>query len=148
MARAPELDRIIADFGKFPANVTRELRPALRKAAQPILRDAKQRASWSTRIPGAISLGASFTSRNPGVRLRVDASKAPHARPYEFGSGRNRNLRHPVFGRGGPANRRRWMWTEQQPRPFFFPAVHAGADGVVDETNAAVLAAARSAGFR
>lgn len=141
MAGRPELDRLIADLEKMPAELRTQLRPALRRAAEPILQDARGRASWSSRIPGAISIKTSFTARNPGVRLVVNSNVAPHARPYEFGSGRNRNLRHPVFGH-------RDRWVEQRTRPFFFPAVQAGAEGVMRETSAAVLAAARASGFR
>lgn len=141
MAGRPELDRLIADLGKLPKELGRQLRPALRKAAQPILRDAKSRASWSSRIPGAISMKTSLSAKRPGVRLVTDSRAAPHARPYEFGSGRNRNLRHPVFGH-------RERWVEQSTRPFFFPAVEAGLSGVLEETNAAVIAAARANGFK
>lgn len=141
MPRRGPLDELIVDLGKMPDDLRKELRPAFRKAAEPILRDAKSRASWSTRIPGAITLGTSFTARNPGVRMKVNSTKAPHARPFEFGSGRNRNLRHRVFGHQD-------RWVEQKVRPFFFPAVRAGEAGVVQQTNAAVMATARSAGFR
>lgn len=141
MPRPGSLDQLIADLGAMPADLRRELRPAMRRAAQPILTDAKQRASWSSRIPGAIKIGTSFTARKPGVRLVVNSSKAPHARPYEFGSGRNRNLRHPVFGN-------REVWVEQSTRPFFFPAVRAGQAGAVREADLAVLTTARANGFR
>ncbi len=141
MASRASLDSLIADLGKMPADLRKELRPAMRKAAEPILRDAKSRASWSSRIPGAIGLTASFTAKRPGVRMKVNSARAPHARPYEFGSGRNRNLRHPLFGN-------RDAWFEEPVRPFFFPAVQAGAAGVVEASSEAVQAAARRAGFR
>lgn len=137
--RAPELDRLIADFGQFPDDLRKELRPAMRRAAEPILRDAKRRASWSSRIPGAIRLVASFTKRSPGVRLRVDLKKAPHARAFE-GLTSGATFRHRVYGRD--------VWVTQRARPFFFPAVQAGSEAVMAEANAAVLAAARSAGFK
>jgi hypothetical protein len=141
-----ELGLLIADLGKLPAGVRRELRPAMRKAAQPILADAKRRASWSSRIPGAIKLSISFQGGSrTGVRLVTDSQKAPHARPFESGSGRNRNLRHPVFPRS--EDRRSWTWVEQTTRPFFFPAVRAGEDEARRQAGLAVLAAARSAGF-
>jgi hypothetical protein len=142
MPRRDTLDALIADLGKMPAALGRELRPALRKAAQPILTDAKRRASWSSRIPAAISIRSSLSQRNPGVRLVVDAGRAPHARPLEFGSQRNGTfVRHPVFG-----NRENWV--QQRTRPFFFPAVYDGASEVADQSAAAVIAAARAAGFR
>jgi hypothetical protein len=142
MARRDTLDALIADLGKMPAALGRELRPALRKAAQPILTDAKRRASWSSRIPAAISVRQSLGQRNPGVRLVVDAGRAPHARPLELGSSRNgQSVRHPVFGN-------REVWVQQRTRRFFFPAVYDGASEVADQSAAAVIAAARAAGFR
>jgi hypothetical protein len=138
--RRDTLESLIADLGKVPVELRRELRPALVRAATPILRDAKDRSSWSSRIPGAIKLRLSLSARNPGVRLVTDVAAAPHARPFE-GQGDNRpTFRHPVFGRD--------VWVQQRKRPFFFPAARAGAEGVMRESSAAVVAAARSAGFR
>lgn len=143
MPRRDTLDALVAELGRIPVELRRQLRPALRRAAEPILRDAQRRAAWSTRIPGAITVRTSFSQRTPGLRLRVDAGKAPHARPFEMGSQRaaGGSLRHPVFGN-------RNVWVAQRTRPFFFPAVNAGRPAVMAETNAAVLAAARAAGFR
>jgi hypothetical protein len=142
MPRRDTLEALIADLGKMPAVLGRELRPALRKAAQPILTDARRRASWSSRIPSAITIRSSLSQRKPGVRLVVDAGRAPHARPLELGSQRNGTfVRHPVFG-----NRENWV--QQRTRPFFFPAVYSGWDEVADQSAAAVIAAARAAGFR
>jgi hypothetical protein len=133
------LDQLIADLGKIPAETRRQLRPAMKRAAEPILTDAKRRASWSTRIPKAITLRVSFQAGSrAGVRLVTDANKAPHARPFESGSGRNRNLRHRVFGKD--------IWVEQSTRPFFFPAARAGEDEVRRQARLAVLTAARTAG--
>lgn len=139
------LDFLIADLGKIPPELRRQLRPAMRKAALPILEDAKRRASWSTRIPGAISIRSSFSGRRPGVSLRVDSAKAPHARPYESGSARNRQLRHPVFA-DGEKDRSEWTWVNENTRPFFFPAVRAGGDEARRQAQLAVLTAAREVG--
>lgn len=142
----PALDHLIVDLGEIPKHLRRELRPALRRAAGPILQDARRRASWSTRIPGAIRITTSFSGRRPGVRLVVDSRKAPHARPYEMGSKRSRNLRHPVFA-DPDEDREDWTWVNEPRRPFFFPSVNDGKPGVVAESNAAVLAAVRARGF-
>lgn len=142
MPRRDTLDALITDLGKMPVELARELRPALKKAAQPILQDAKRRAGWSSRVPGAITIKTSLAQGKPGVRLVVDATKAPHARPFEFGSQRGGSyVRHPVFGN-------REIWVQQRTRPFFFPAVREGASEVAEQSSAAVMAAARSAGFR
>lgn len=150
MAGRDELQELILDLGKVPAEVRRELRPALVRAAQPMLADARGRASWSSRIPGAISVQVSLASRNPGVRLVVNSAKAPHARPYEMGSKRNGRgtLRHPVFADAARQTREEWTWVSQRTRPFLFAAADAGREGVMRETAAALAAAARTAGFR
>lgn len=144
-----DLQELILDLGGLPDEVRRQLRPALRKAAQPILADARRRSSWSSRIPGAISVKVSLTARNPGVRLVVDSRKAPHARPYEMGSKRAAfgTLRHPVFADPNKS-RDDWTWVNERTRPFLFASADAGREGVMRESAAAVIAAARTAGFR
>lgn len=96
---------------EISTEVRREIRPAIKKAAEPIVRDAKKNASWSSRIPKAIRV--SVLKR--GVEIRVSAKKAPHARVLEGITG-NRTFRHPLFG-----NRERWF--DQKTRPFLTPAV-------------------------
>lgn len=137
--RRDTLEELVLDLAGIPAALSRELRPALLRAAEPILRDAKGRASWSERIPAAIKLKLSLSQSRPGVRLVTDAAAAPHARPLEDANGAG--LRHPVFGN-------RDVWVQQRTRPFFFPAVKAGSAQVVAESTAAVVAATRAAGFR
>lgn len=134
------LDRLVVDLGGVPRALQGEMRESLTRAAQPILMDARKRASWSTRIPQAITLKASVSQRAPGVRMVADSQQAPHARPWEFGSGRNRNLRFRLFGTN--------VWFEKEPRSFFFPAVRAGQAGVMEEINKSIDEVARRAGFR
>ncbi len=149
IAGLADLDALILDLGKIPADVTKELRTTLRRAAEPIKRDMQRRASWSTRIPGAIQIRTSLTASRPGVRIVVDSKKAPHARPWERGSKRNgpANLRHPVFADAERQTREEWTWVTERTRPFFFPAVEVGRPAVIAASSAAVLAAARSNGF-
>lgn len=105
----------------------RELRKAIRTGLSGIARDAKGRASWSTRIPGAITVGARL-SGSPGGYVKVAGAKAPHGRPYEGVTGST--FRHPVFG--GPA------WVTQSARPFLFPAAQAGLPAARDAIAAGV----------
>lgn len=135
-----EIRRLRADVGRFPAELRKQLRPALKTAAEPIAADARARASWSTRIPGAITVRARFGARDPGVSLRVLSSRAPHGRVYEGIRG-NAVFRHPVFGH-------RDRWVEQPTRPYAAPAVEAGADEVASAAAEAVTEAARDLGFR
>lgn len=133
--------RLIAQrLARVPNELRKSMRPALRKAAQPIVAQAKANASWSTRIPGSIRLATSFSASNPGVIIRASARIAPHARPYEGASGRGQSFRHPVFG-----NREKWV--SQPKRPFLFPAVRAGARGVAGEIEHAIDDTLRRAGF-
>lgn len=135
-----EIRKLAKDIGRFPAELRKELRPALKKAAEPIAAGARSRAAWSSRIPGAISLRARLGTRDPGVSLRVLGSRAPHGRAYEGIRG-NSVFRHPVFGH-------RDRWVEQPTRPYAAPAVEAGAGGVLTAAAEAVTEVARDLGFR
>lgn len=89
------------------------------------------RASWSSRIPRAITTRTSFARGS--VELRVRSGQAPHARPYE-GIGTRGSFRHPVFHDGfdGP-------WVTQATRPFFFPSVDAHRDKIRGAVESAVF---------
>jgi len=121
-------------LGSVPTELRRELRPKLRAVGVIISNDMKSRASYSTRIPGAISTTVSFAQKGGGVKIKVDARKAPHARVLERGNqrGRGTTFRHPVFGTD--------TWVSQPMQPFFFPAVHANRDRVMNEISKAVKA--------
>ncbi|NUP24012.1 MAG: HK97 gp10 family phage protein [Streptomyces sp.] len=124
----------------FPKELRKQMRPALKSAAAPIVQDAKARAAWSRRIPRAITLSVRFAKRDPGVSIRVRAAVAPHGRPYEGIRG-NASFRHPVFGH-------RDRWVSQQTRSYLMPAAQAGMDGVLAAAVTAVDQVAREQGFR
>lgn len=124
----------------IPKELRKNLRPALKAAAQPIVQDAKARAVWSARIPRAITLSIRFSRRDPGVSIRVRSAAAPHGRPLEGITG-NATFRHPVHGH-------RDRWVPQETRPYLAPAVEAGADGALAATVTAVDQTARDLGFR
>ena len=92
-----ELAKLVADFGKIPPDVRRDLRTGIRKAADPILSQAKSNASWSSRIPRATRIAVGFGKKSAGVSIVVSSKRAPHARPYEH-DGEPGTFRHPVFG--------------------------------------------------
>lgn len=134
-----ELQRLIRDLGTLPPDLRKELRPALRKAAHPVLMEMRSNASWSTRIPAATRIATSLASASgAGVTLKVSSGPAPHARPYEHG-GAAGNFRHPVFG--GPA------WVPQRARPFFYKAVDDKANEVRDALGDTVVEVAKRHGF-
>lgn len=133
-----ELQQLIKDLGEIPPAVRRELAPALRRAAQSTVTQIRLNASWSSRIPAAVSISTSF-GRRPGVVLRVNSRRAPHARPLE-NDGRPGTIRHPVYGN-------REVWVSQPARPFFYRAVEATADQIRDEIADVVTDVAEKHGF-
>lgn len=139
---AEDVRKLINDLRKIGDGVGRNLGKEFKKAAGPVADQARSNASWSTRIPGAISVGVSSSRRFPGAQIKVAKGPAPHARLYEFGSGRrSASFRHPVYGN-------REVWVEQATRPFIRPAIRAKGEGFIKACDAAVDQAARANGFR
>lgn len=124
------------DLQNMPKEIRKELRPAIRRAAEPIVSTAKAKASWSTRIPAAISLRV----LKRGVKIVVSRKKAPHARAYEGIGSDSVNFRHPVFDRD--------VWVTQRTRPFLAPAIQQHRAEVRAAVAKVVEDAARRHGFR
>lgn len=118
----------------------KELRRGLRVVGKSTEADAKANASWSTRIPGAITLRISTSSRVGGLFLRVNSQKAPHARPFEGLSSRTQYFRHPVFGNPD-------VWVAQKERRFLLPAVEKNRAQLRSAALDAVAAAGRAGRF-
>ncbi|WP_405149435.1 HK97 gp10 family phage protein [Sphaerisporangium sp. NBC_01403] len=137
---AEEIRKLAKDLGKIPAELRKELRPELKKAAEPIATDARGRASWSARIPRAIAVSMHLNKRDPGVSIRVRASMAPHGRAYEGITGASHFV-HPVHGH-------RDRTVSEETRPYVAPAVDAATDEVVDAVAQTVDRVAREQGFR
>lgn len=135
-----ELAKLVKDLGKLPKELQKELRPALRKGAQPALRKAKANASWSSRIPRATRIALRLSGNRAGVRIVTNVRRAPHARAFENG-GRDGSFRRPVFGN-------RSTWVSQKAQPYLWPAVRDTKDDVVKEIDQAVVTVAKRAGFR
>jgi hypothetical protein len=134
-----EIKRLREELDGIPKGLRQKLRPALKAATEPIAADARRRASWSTRIPRAISVGARF-GRDPGVLIRVRRKVAPHGRAYEGITGASHFV-HPVFGH-------RDREVAEETRPYLEPAVRAASDDVLDRLAGTVDEVARDAGFR
>lgn len=140
------ISRLASDLYKMGRAGRRNLQTRMATLAGPVLADAQSRASWSSRIPGAISVRAvtDTTRGRVGVQLRVSVAAAPHARAYEgLANSRSRAdfFRHPLFGD-------RDHWYSQKTRPYALPAVQAKGDDVGKALLDAFEAAAREAGFR
>lgn len=137
-----DVRKLINDLRKIGDGVGRNLGKEFKRAAEPVAAQARANASWSSRIPAALTVGVSSSRRYPGAQIKVSKDRAPHARLYEFGSGRRTaTFRHPVYG-----NRQNWV--EQSTRPFIRPAVRAKGDGFIKACDRAVDEAARANGFR
>lgn len=134
-----EIRKLAKELDGIPKELRQAMRPELRAAAEPIVQDARVRASWSTRIPRAISMSVRF-SRDPGVLIRVRRSVAPHGRAYEGITGAS-DFIHPVFGH-------RDREAPESTRPYLEPAVSAAADDVVAKVAGVVDRVAREQGFR
>jgi hypothetical protein len=133
-----------------PDRLRASVRRAVKEAAEPIAADARRRASWSRRIPGAISTRTSFTGKSAGVRIQVNHLKAPHARPYEGITARARDsrrsgFRHPVYAEGG--HRAQWVYVTTPFRPFLAPAAEAGQRAAVSRLLEAVDGVLRRRGY-
>lgn len=135
-----ELRRLSKDLNGIPKDLRKKLRPAIKKAAMPVLQQAKRNASWSRRIPKATRVATRFAKRDPHVAIIVNRKRAPHSHAYE-NKGKPGTFRHPVFG-----NRRNWV--TQEARPFLAPAVRAKGRAVESEITKAVDDTTRAAGFR
>ena len=146
---------------KFASAVKRNLRKAVTEAGAEVTAAVKARASWSkgtvrpddkegkssgrTSIPAATSLAMSFGAEKVSVRVKVNAKKAPHARPLEFGTkGNPGSNRHPVFVKKGAKGK----WVNQPTREFFFSAAEALTPTIERKIQTAIDTIAIEAGFK
>jgi hypothetical protein len=131
-----QLQQLIADLGKIPPDLRKELRPAIKKGAEPILAKMRENASWSTKIPSATRISTYLGGSNPGVRIVTNSKRVPYAQLYE-GPG---NFRAPLFGD-------REHWYAHRARPFFFRAVREKGDAVRDAVAEAIDVVVSRHGF-
>ena len=93
-----------------------------------VVPDAKQAASWSTRIPNTIKSSVTMN----GVFVKAGGPDAPHAAAYETGSKSNPGyVRHPVFGNTD-------VWVETPARPFLQPTIAKDIEAVAAAVAKAV----------
>lgn len=126
------------DIAKVPVELRRRLGPQIKAAGQSTLAAARANASWSSRIPGALSLKVSFAQNRAGVTIVADTSRAPHARAFEGIV--SDAWSHPLFGD-------RDFWYRQAARPYLRPAAQATGGVVVEQIIAAVDQALDAAGL-
>ena len=128
--RYGEVTTFNAQLARVPAQLRTGLSRSIRTSAGRFVNALRGAYSWSSRIPGAVSQRVGFGGgRGGGVMVRIDAKRAPHARPLALPNNGAFN-RHPVFG--GPG------WTNQPMRDSFFPTVRAAEPMVVREVQSAI----------
>lgn len=101
---------------RIPKELHRGVRKPLRELGLDTMREAQTNASWSSRIPRALSVRVSLASNRPGVSIRASLKAAPHARALEGII--DDPFKHPVFGDYS-------TWVSQAARPYLLPATHA-----------------------
>ena len=120
-----ELRRALREFTpEVKRSFDRRLRDIAKNAAQ----DAKDRASWSQKIPPGITAGV--TNRGPYIRYRAAAPTIGRLNELRT------TWRHPLFG-----NREHWY--TQRGRKFLQPAAEAKGDVIQEEMEAAIEQARR-----
>lgn len=130
-----ELTKFAATLRKTAPALSKEFGTALRAGGELVAQDARQRASFSRRIPGSIKV----SRRAASVRITAGGPSAPDAAPFE-NKGKEGTFRHPVFGNYD-------VWVNQQAHPFLRPAGEANQEEVAAVFMRAVTDAFRKAGF-
>ena len=136
---------LVTAMQAVPRELRGRVRPALTRAARPILADAQARASWSSRVPRSLQLRVQLSGQTPGVRIVARRSIAPHARAYE---GLQRGARFGYFRQPVFRTPTRDLWVQQRTRPFLTPAVAGGRERVLTELGDALMSSAAAAGWR
>lgn len=126
------LARLARDLRRASPEAWKAYRVAVRVAAEPVLADARSRASFSSRIPDSMRIRVMSTGN---VKIVAGGDAAPDAAPIE-----NRGkgfVRHPTFGRRGAGE-----WTTKNSHPAYLaPALDAHRDEVLTAIEAAVYEA-------
>lgn len=124
-----QLSRLAKDLRKAAPEAWKAYRVAAKALAQPVLADAKARASYSSRIPQS---GKIRVTSGGNIKIIFGGDAAPDAAAIE---NRGRGfVRHPVFGD-------RNVWTSKGSHPAFLaPALAARAEEVAKGIEEAVYA--------
>ena len=133
-----EVKSLAARLSRIPKEFQAGVRKPLRAVGTALLADARANSTWSSRIPGSLSLRVTLNGRRPGVTVRASLKSAPEARVYE--GILDDTFKHPLFGD-------RDNWYPQAARPYLLPAVEANTQRVVDEITRLVEDVERRAGL-
>jgi hypothetical protein len=109
------------DFKKFAKALRKgapqlalEMKNDIRAIGEVVAADARERASFSKRIPASVKVRVASTT----VSVVAGGKNAPDAEVFE-NKGKEGNFRHPLFGD-------KTHWYTQKAHPFLRPAVVAG----------------------
>jgi hypothetical protein len=144
VADVAELRALARDLARVAPEAAKGLQKGMASAGQVIAANAKQRASYSKRIPGSIKVRVA----RGNVKVSAGGEAAPNAAPIE-----NRGkgfIRHPIYltydqaHSGDDAYKGRW--TEKNSHPAFLaPALDATAVEVAELIADAQLEAVQRA---
>jgi hypothetical protein len=130
VADTAQLSRLARDLRIAAPEAWKACRVSLRAMGRLVADDAKERASFSSRIPGSIRVRV---TSGGNVKVVAGGAKAPDAAAIE-NQGRG-HVRHPVFGD-------REVWTDKNSPPAFLaPALDAHREEVMKGIEDAVVAA-------
>lgn len=127
--------RAAADLRTAAGRLPDALRRGVRSAADPIADGIRAEASWSTRIPAAVSVRASGN----GAAVTVDPAIAPEAAALN-NQDRPGTFQHPVFGNA-------WS-VAQRARPFLVAGARRGQAEADRRFDAALTRLEHTAGFK
>lgn len=130
VADTSQLSQLAKDLRIAAPEAWKACRVSLRAMGQVVAEDARQRASFSSRIPASIRVRV---TSGGNVKVIAGGNAAPDAAAIENrGKG---HVRHPVFGD-------RDVWTDKNSLPAFLsPALDAHREEVVKGIEDAVVAA-------
>lgn len=126
LADVAGLRTLARDLARAAPEAAKGLQKGMAGAGAVIADDAKQRASYSKRIPGSIKVRAARAN----VRVSAGGDAAPNAAPIENKG--NGFVRHPTYS-PRPGVPERVGWTSKNSRPASLaPALEAKAGEVVE----------------
>jgi hypothetical protein len=136
-ANASQLRSLGTQLRRAQPDVYKQVRKAVREEARIVAASAREKASWSTRIPATVRVSA--LGVNTAVVRAGNDKTAPHAKPFEH-AGHSGTFRHPVHG-DPRKTRSEWAWVTQQARPFLHPAAWERLPETVRHLGQAVITA-------
>lgn len=133
------LNALARDLGRVAPEAAKGLTKGMAAAGEVIAADAKQRVSYSKRIPSSFKVRAT----RGNVRVSAGGDAAPNAAPIENqGKG---FVRHPTYS-PRPSAPERVGWTDKNSHPAFLePALDATAGEVIELVEDALFEAVQTA---